>query len=294
MKKTIIVADSACDISLAAEEKLPIKIMDIDITVSGKSYKDRREVTAEDIYKHLEEGLLPATSQVVLEEYIQQFYALAEEGYTDIIVVTLNGSGSGTYNSCHVARREFHDRHPDYSAVNIYIVDSETYSLGMGYPILKNIPLLNNTPPQQITENLKNHYQNQVTVIGLYSLKAARRSGRLNATAALVGDMLGIKPIMTIAGANKVVGKVRGAKALTQRMAEMYMQNAADPNGEYFIAYGSDIEKAHRLTEDIVALGGSKPIGIAPIGSCIAINAGPDMVGMVYTVKQDVAAEARR
>ncbi|MEG2144877.1 MAG: DegV family protein, partial [Oscillospiraceae bacterium] len=133
---------------------------------------------------------------------------------------------------------------------------------------------------------MDDYFARQLTLVGLFNLKYAKKSGRLNATSAIIGDALGIKPVLGIKGFNKVVAKVRGDKNLLPKIAEMYFEMAEDPcGGEYSVAYGDDADTAKKLVSLIKKMGGKSPLLINPIGTCVGINAGPKMVGIAFKAK---------
>lgn len=290
MEKAIILVDSSCDISIEHEARLGnVKVVNLNVEMGGQSYKDRVDVCCADVYNYVKEsGQLPHTSQVTVMEFIEEYAALAAAGYTEIICTCINSKGSSTYNSSLLAKNMFFEEYPQYQGkVTIHNVDTLSYAIAIGWVVLMGSDMLKaGKSAAEVAEFMADYYRRQTTMLGVYSLDYAKKSGRLNSTAAFVGEVLGLKPIMSIWGENKVIDKVRGDKAVATRMAQIYQETALDVAGDYVIAYGEDFAVAEELEKALMALGAKKAFGKYPIGTCIAINSGPRMLGLVYLKKQ--------
>ena len=118
-----------------------------------------------------------------------------------------------------------------------------------------------------------------------FDLKFAKKSGRVSAAAAFVGEALGLKPIMTFEnGASKVVTKVRGEKNVIPTILEL-AQKEREPGTPYLIIRAARPDQAELLTESCRQAFGQEPTMDCFIGGVIAINAGPNLVGLIYRKK---------
>lgn len=291
MEKTLILCDSASDIPPELEAGLPLRIMNIGIEMYGRSYRDREDVTSADIYRevarHNGADGFPHTAHSSPLEFYEEYQRLAEEGYQQVVSVWLNSKGSGTFETAQLAWKGFCEDHPQAaSRMQMYFVDSGTYSLGIGWWVLKAAKMVEEgVPAQEIARLLEDQYAHQTTLLSMYSLDYARKSGRLGSVAAFVGELLGLKPQMTIAGENRVVDKVRGDRNVIPKLADIFFRDAEDPYGPYVVAYGDDRARGEELAAEIQSRGGRAPDLIAPVGPCVAINSGPKVVGMAYRSK---------
>ena len=124
MKKIKISIDSASDISLETAEKYGINLMPINLTIEGKSYKDRIDIGPVEFFENLPNySEIPKTSQITVVEYMDAFGKLVDE--YDIIHITISAAASGTNQSAHLAANEIMDENPDAS---ITIIDPQTFS----------------------------------------------------------------------------------------------------------------------------------------------------------------------
>ncbi|PWM26551.1 MAG: hypothetical protein DBX44_00360 [Oscillospiraceae bacterium] len=285
MYKTLVLCDSVCDMSFEQEKKFGIRVVNCGVEMGGLPYVDRVEVDSARIYAEVERtGQLPHTSQVTALQFVEEYLQAAKEGYTDVICITMNARGSGTYAAALQAVELLSEEYPALRGrLKVHVVDSTTYSYVIAMPAVMAVERLRKgEAPADVAAWLQDWYRHSVTLVGLYSLQYAKKSGRLNACAALVGEVLGLKPVLSIAGENKMVAKVRGDRNLIPKMAQLYIEMAQDVKGDYIIAYGNNPEQGKELAAAIKKLSGRAPVFIGPIGPCVAINAGPRMLGIGF------------
>ena len=285
MYKTLVLCDSVCDMSFEQEKKFGIRVVNCGVEMGGLPYVDRVEVDSARIYAEVERtGQLPHTSQVTALQFVEEYLQAAKEGYTDVICITMNARGSGTYAAALQAVELLPEEYPALRGrLKVHVVDSTTYSYVIAMPAVMAVERLRKgEAPADVAAWLQDWYRHSVTLVGLYSLQYAKKSGRLNACAALVGEVLGLKPVLSIAGENKMVAKVRGDRNLIPKMTQLYIEMAQDVKGDYIIAYGNNPEQGKELAAAIKKLSGRAPVFIGPIGPCVAINAGPRMLGIGF------------
>ena len=290
MYKTLMLCDSVCDLSFEQEKKSGIRVVNCGVEMGGLPYIDRVEIDSERIYAEVERtGVLPHTSQVTVLQFLEEYLRAAKEGYTDVICTTMNARGSGTYSAAVHAAEILPSEYPALEGkIRIHVVDSTTYSYVIAMPVAMGMERLKKGgAPADVAAWMQEWYRHSITLVGLYNLQYAKKSGRLNACAALVGDALGIKPVLSIAGANKTVAKVRGDRNLIPKMVQLYAEMARDVKGEYIIAYGNNPEQGKELAAAIRKLSGRSPVFMGPIGPCVAVNAGPRMLGIGFLRREE-------
>ena len=288
MPDILLMADSACDIDRDFAKKTGMRIVPCHVETAFGSYLDGVDFTAQDVFDYVEQhGGLPATSQVTAIEWMEAYRAAAAEGRRDILVVTMNAAGSGTYAAAVQGAALLAEEEPELAkSVTVRVVDSTGYSVPVGLAIRRVQKLIDRGASAREAEAYLNEwYGKQEILLGLGSLTYAKKSGRLNTVAAFVGEVLGLKPIMLLHTANSVVAKARGERAMIDRIADLYIERAEDPKGDYALAYGRDDRLAKLLTAAIKKRGGGSPTLSAPMGTCIAINTGPDMIGIGFRGK---------
>ncbi len=281
MNQTLIVTDSASDILPEQENRYGIRILPFTITVDGKNYVERRDFTPPEFYKlMLSAHGLPTHSQVTPMVF-QSVYEEAEEaGYENVIYISINSHGSGTLGSACVARTSYLEEHPD-SRLKIYCVDSLSYTLGYGYMVVEAAKKAERgVPAEEIVKYCEDWAKKSTILFTPFSLEYCRKSGRVSCAAAIVGGLMGIKPVITWTdGDSKTIAKLRGEKLVVPSLAKMAAEKMI-PKTDYCIIRGLRPEVADQLAAEMEKLVGYPPAMVASAGPVIAINAGPDLVAI--------------
>ena len=286
MQKIKLIADTPCDIPLDIAKKNDIDILAVPITVDEKSYLESVDFDAKEFYNILIKAKnLPVTSHITAVRFYEKFETAYNEGYTHVITVTINAKGSSTYDAAVLARKNFYDDYPELEEkFPIIIIDSGTYSLGYGYPLLKAAEMIAGGGAVADVISLLDDLLSRVELVfTLFTLEYAKKSGRVKTAAAFMGEVLGFKPIMLMRdGEIKTIGKVRGNGAAMDGVLKQVLTGRAERNPEYLILCGMDED----ITEDFKKLTkkslGKDMLGTYDLGPSIAINAGPRVVGVMY------------
>lgn len=290
MEKVLLLTDSACDLTLEEEQQYAIRVLNMPIGVNGKEYIDRAEMTPDEMYQILNTCQeLPTTSHINMVEFSEVFCQAASEGYTDVIYMGINSHGSNCHSAAVMGKELFYQQHPELQGkVHIHIVDSLSYSYGYGYPlVLAAQRLAQGASVQEILDFLQDFLRHRELYFAMYTLKFAKRSGRIGAAASFVGEVLGLRPIMVFEqGENVTADKVRGDKNVVPRLFEYYKQNVDENCLNYVLLMGEDPEPARQLQQLIEQYNGQSPDMVGKMGICVAINAGPQIVGISFRGRQ--------
>lgn len=282
--KTTIITDSACDIPL--EQKLSnVEILNFHIAVDGRDYEERVDFSFVEYYKILEECKdIPTTSHITMISFCEKYQELYENGTTDIIHVTINKTGSATYDAAVMAKKMFFEEAKDCN-MNITILDSACYSVGYGYPIIKADAMINDgISAEKIIEYLEDKFAKAEILLGTYTLKFMKKSGRISAATAFAGELMGFRPIISmVRGSTEVAQKVRGDKLVIPALIAQFKERSLDYEN-YIIGY-TDEAMGDEFWDACVAEIGYPPRGRFFLGCAVATNAGPRSVAMVYNGK---------
>ncbi len=192
-----IVTDSTADIPLQQAQALGITVVPLTVFFGEEAYLDGVELDNAGFYRKLQESkALPRTSQPPPAAFQEAYTRLMNEGADGILSVHLSSKLSGTYQSACSAR----DSLPEHMRrVPIEVVDSLSISVGMGIPILR--------AAQEAREGLslkeiKAHVLDQLSrtriLAVLDTLEYVKRGGRIGRARALLGNMLSVKPILSL------------------------------------------------------------------------------------------------
>ena len=300
MEKIRIVADTSTDLTFEEAKAYGIELFSIPLFVDKYIYRDGVDFTHDEFYELLDKSeQIPTTSHIPLDTTKSAYLSAYQAGCEAIIHVCNNSANSGMFNTANLARKMFFDEHPDAEGVfRIEPVDSHTFSLGYGLPaILGAKKRAEGGTVDEILEVMNDAINSIEIYLTLYDLRFARNSGRISAASAVVGSLLGIRPVMSmIMGETENVAKVRGDKNVIPKMVEIVKDRMV---GEPFfcIAAGRPVENAKALEKALEEELGIKSFGFFRLGAAVSINAGPDaiavfIIGKDRRVKDDTPAEA--
>ncbi|WP_028509543.1 DegV family protein [Ruminococcus sp. NK3A76] len=285
MAKVIIMTDSASDITREDEQIYGIRVLNFKLAVGEKSYTARVDFDNEGLYKILDEyDGIPSTSQITKFDFYDEYKALYEEGYTDVIYVSINSKGSATYSNSVLAKEELYENHPEIKdKMNIYNIDGRSYTGGYGFPVVQAAAKVQKgASADEVVAFINDWVDNCVIFFGMYSLKYAKKSGRIPAAAAFVGEVMGLRPVSRIQH-NQITteAKVRGDKTLVPKILDLTV-NEMIPKTPYCIVYGSDESVCEEMKAAMTKSVGYPPEMTFRIGAEIAVNAGPKVVGVIF------------
>ncbi len=288
MSKIKIVTDSGSDISYKHEDLYDIEILPFKLIVGDESYTSRVDFDNAKFYELMEEAEeIPKTSQITAFEFGELFGDYFEQGYTDVIYVSINKLGSATYNNAVMAREQFFEDNPDAAGkMNIYCIDSKIYSAGYGFPVVEAAKMAHKgNSAEEIVDYLNAWFEKAIIYFGIYSLKYAKKSGRIPAAAAFVGELIGLKPILRISDGSIIIeGKVRGDAAVVPQICQNCLDKI-EKGSPYCVIYGNDQENCDKLTAALTEALGYPPADTYQIGAAVAINAGPSSLGIAFKAK---------
>ena len=288
MSRIKFVTDSAADIPAGLREQWDIQMLPFPIAAEGQEYEDGVDMTPQEFYQLLLSlPRIPTHSQ--LNGYVfQQCYRQAfDQGYDALIYTAINSKGSSTYQNAVQAREEFFEECPQAKGkLDIRVIDSKCYTMGYGWAVLAGARM---AAQGQDVDEIVRAIQNWVDRVRIlfvpYDLKFAKKSGRVSAAAAFVGDALGLKPIMTFEdGESKILQKVRGEKNVIPALLDI-AQGERDQTAPYLVIRADRPDQADLLVQQCAQKFGQDPVLEFYIGGVIAINAGPNLVGLIYLKK---------
>ena len=159
---------------------------------------------------------MPTTAQITPMTFAEKYAEYDAAGVEELLYVSINGGGSATCANARFAAEQYAAEHPG-SALRVTIVDSHTYSMAYGRFVLRAAEkLAAGAEMSDVVTYLNDNFKKVQVVLSVHSLKIIKRSGRISAAAAFAGELMGLRPVITILqGETKVVQKVRGdAKVL--------------------------------------------------------------------------------
>lgn len=280
-----IITDSASDITredVAAAGNPALTVLPLSITFGNTAYEDGVNLSHQRFYELLVEGDdLPMTGQVnpyAFEQAIGEARAAGDE----VIVITLSGKLSGTNASANTAAASFDS--------GVYVVDSKNVTVGERVLVDYALRLVGEGLSAADIATALEQACEDIYVVGLLdTLEYLRRGGRIPASAAALGKLLSIKPVITIEdGAVELLGKARGSKngrnLLTQQVEaaggiDFAMPIALGYAGLDDALLRKYIEDSRHIWEDHIAL---EDLPVHSVGATIGTHVGPGAIALAF------------
>ncbi len=281
MSKIKIFTDSPADISYDVVQELNIGFFPVRILFGEEVVRDYIDITPAEFYKRIKTcDELPTTSQMTVLDFYEGFKSAVEEGYDTIICFTISKEASGTYQNAHLAGQMLEE---DGIKADINIV-AGYLSYVYGRAVVEAAKMaIDGYGKDEIIETATKMIDSASVYFLVDSLKYLKKGGRINATAATVGDILNIKPILSIdGGLVTVADKVRGSKKALSRMLDLIDEAGIRDAKEVYIFDGAAgdelIEKVKSELKDRFGVTNAE---IAIVGPVIGTHAGPGLVGIL-------------
>lgn len=288
MSKIAILTDSSCDIPQEMAEKYDIDIMGFHILLDGVDYIERESCSNTEFYQLMRQAKgVPSTAAITPLQFCDKYCQYVDEGYTDVIHIPINRSGSSTYDNAVMAQSLLREERPEHH-LNIHLLDPHTYSMVFGWYICEMARKLRNGAEIRHVINEFNTQMNKMEIVlGPYSLKQMKKSGRISAAAAFAGELLGLRPIISLIDGKTVVeAKVRGDDKVIPNMIQLCQKRSAGVEDfDYMIGHTS-IPQAQELARACRKAFGKPPLLTFELGGVVSANTGPDTLALVYVGHQ--------
>ena len=276
-----IITDSASDIVDIKRDDLTV--IPMIITFGEEQYQDGVTLSHEEFYEKLiESDTLPTTSQIPPFTFQEAVKKAVEQG-EQVIIITMSGKFSGTWQSAMMAAKEYPD--------SVYVVDSENVTVGerilVEYALrLKDYGLA----AKDIVYELERIKKKICLVALLDTLEYLKKGGRISKTVAFAGEMLSIKPVVAIEDGDVVIiGKARGSKKANNFIVERIQASGGiDFTKPYFLGYtGLSDGLIRKYAEDNISLWKEhvKELSIETVGGTIGTHAGPGAIAVAWVAK---------
>ena len=273
-----IITDSASDIRPDFRED--VTVLPLHIRFGEEEYLDGVNLEHREFYEKLiESDVLPATSQIAPYNFEQE-YKKAKAAGEQVVVITMSGKLSGTYQSACIAAEDYKDM--------VRVVDSENVTLGQYALIMYALRLKDGGMDAKTLADTIEWEKRHIRLVALLdTLEYLKKGGRISRTVALVGGMLSIKPVIAIEGGEVVMlGKARGSKQGNNLLVEQIGKaGGIDFTKPYTLGYtGLDDTLLQKYIKDSVKLweGRAERLEIISVGGAIGTHAGPGAIAVAF------------
>lgn len=276
-----ILADSACDLTEKYYNELDIEMVPLTVHLNDEDYKDGIDITPKTVYDAMREGAMTKTSQVSPQTFKTIFTSYVEKNQP-LVYLAFSSELSGTYQTAKMIEQEIKEKNPD---APIYILDTKCASIGYGLVVYRVAELAKKgATVEELLEIATYHANHMEHIFTVDDLEYLYRGGRVSKTAAFVGSLLKIKPLLHVEDGKLIpIEKIRGSKRVLGRMLSIMEERGIDfSNQTIGISHGDDLETAEKLAQLINEKFNPKEIIIEMVGSVIGAHSGPGTIALFF------------
>ena len=276
-----ILTDSTTDLPESWALKNDVQVLGLTIQLDGTTYETvgDKKLTSEQLLSKMEAGSQPTTSQINVGQFEDIFRRYAEVGMP-VLYIAFASVLSGTYQSAVMARDMVLE---DFPKAVIRIIDTKAASMGEGILVMKAVEAkAAGQSLEQVVALIKSLVPKVKTYFLVDDLNHLMRGGRISKTAALMGSLVNIKPVIAVKGDGRLdsVAKVRGKKKAQTEVVRMTLEDIADPRVVIAYAGADSQEVAQVLKNQLLASEQVNEVLILPLGPVISTHTGPGTLGL--------------
>lgn len=275
-----IVTDSTSYIPVKLKNQYDIYTSSLSVAFEDESFKEV-DIDNKLFYKKMEKANeIPKSSQPSIEELYNIFENIVKLK-NEVVGIFISSEMSGTYSTAKLVRDMIIEKYPQ--AV-IELIDSRSNCMQLGYAVLTAARAAKEG--KCITEVVLAAEQNIESSRFIFipdGLEYLRMGGRIGGASALLGSILQIKPILTVAeGKTTLMKKVRTKKRALKWMIEKLAKDTKNRRlGEVIVHHINCEDEAKLFAKKIEGIIG-KTVEICSIGPVIGLHVGPGAIGIVY------------
>ncbi len=281
-----IVTDIACDLPrdyVEKQKKFIVLSMPYRLNGEDLMYNMGDESKTPAYYDSLRDGGMATTAHVSLMDYQRTFRELTLKGES-VLCITFSSGLSGSYQAAVMAQNMLLEETPN---ARLIVIDSLCASLGEGLLVHYALKQRDEGKSlEEVSEWLVDNRQKLIHWFTVDDLDFLRRGGRVSATAAYIGSMLKIKPVLHVNFEGKLIPreKVQGRKRLLKALAQKCAEFAVPKTGQtVFISHGDCLQDAQYVASYLRELVPSiKDILISPVDCIIGAHSGPGTVAIFF------------
>lgn len=281
--------DTDTDITLEEAKKYGYKLISMPYIIDNKEikpYEDFEEFDYKEFYNTLRNGTIPRTCAISPEAYIAYFEPEFIKG-NDVLYVHFSQAMSGTFNAMRLALEELEEKYPNRK---VYTIDTKGITI-LSLNIVREVGdmYLNGASINEIMDWAEKEVDHYATYFFADNLKFFQKSGRISNFSAIMGSLIGIKPIiyMDDKGMMTNIGKERGRVSALNKIVSYVDELVVDISKHRIIIGHTDaLELAEKLGSMLIEkYGNNLKIEYVVVNPTAGSHCGPDAVGISFYAK---------
>lgn len=277
--KLAVFTDSSAYLSEETLQREDLFVLDIPVNIDGEEYVEGINLSAEEFYQKMAQASeLPKTSQPSIAKLDEILTSLKEQGYTHALGLFLSSGISGFYQNIQYMV-------DDYEGLTIAFPDTLITSAPLGIMVESVFNWRDQGDDfASIQDKLAIQISRTSAFIMVDDLDHLVKGGRLSNGAAILGNLLSIKPILYFndQGVIEVYEKVRTEKKATKRLIEIIKETTASGQYRVIVIHRNAPEKAEELRQHLLDFGLGSDVSLATFGSVIGTHLGAGSIALGY------------
>jgi len=274
---TAIVLDSTADFPDAPDRFPNWRVVPLYVRFGAESFRDYVDIGPADFYERLRTSdELPTTSQPTPQDFLAAYEELG--GFERVFSLHVSAKLSGTFASAESAAAESGNR--------VRVVDTATASAAiamLGLAIQRRLE--SGTTDEEVDALVDRFKRESGLIFTLDTLEFLARGGRIGRASSWAGQLLHIKPVLTLADGEVLpIKRVRGNRKAIQEFASAFREGTTDRAGlRVGIAHAEAPERMATLEELVRDIRPQAEIEVATsLGPVVGTHAGPGTVGLFW------------
>ncbi|WP_025724984.1 DegV family protein [Acholeplasma granularum] len=280
--KIAIVTDSIADIPKEIIDHYQIHVYPVGINIDDVIFYDKLTIHNEQFFKYILNSKTYPKSFAPNPKSVEVLLATLAKHYKHILVLTVSGKMSGTYNIFNKIANSFLD-------TQIKVIDTKQNSVSQGLLVMKIAELIDSGMDFNQIEKKAIELTNKTKIlVHVETLDLMVRSGRIKKSLGKIGKILHLKPIVSIdsEGNGIVLSKSIGQKNNINKIVK-YIKKIHQSHGieKYALVHLDNLKLAEKIKTKVIDITGFKPEYMSDISTIIAMNSGKGSVGIAYIRK---------
>ncbi|MCH5146371.1 MAG: DegV family protein [Clostridiales bacterium] len=280
---SVLIFDSNCELWHTRAEELGLDYISMPYMYNGEEYYYDlgKNTDFKKFYNAVRGGVVPKTMALNPENYKEILSPYFEKG-EDVLYVSFSHKMSGTFGSLDIALKELKEKYPERKCT---VFNTLSISIGALLQVEAAAELKKQGKSDEEIIEFLNDFTNKVSLYFMVdSLMHLKRGGRLSATAAVAGTMLGLKPVLTCdeEGGLKVIEKVSGRKKAIRKLAEKVVEALTHPEYKVYIVDADCPEDGQALAALVREKRPDATIVTQTVGPVIGSHCGPGTLGVAF------------
>lgn len=282
--KVAIVTDSNSGITQEMAKELGVYVLPMPFMIDGNDYYEDINLTQEQFYEMLLNDCVISTSQPSPDDVMKLWDKLLKE-YDEIVHIPMSSGLSGSFQTARMLAEDYEDK--------VFVVNNQRISVTMKQSVLDALNLANEgKSAKEIHKILEDDKFNSSIYIMVDTLKYLSRGGRLTPAAAMIGQLLKIKPVLQIQGEKldafakvRTIGQAK-TTMLNQTIKDIVERYKCSDDGsgvKIFVVYSHSDENALPFLEEVKERFPKAEVFLDRLSLSVSCHIGPGALAIAIT-----------